>query len=73
MFSRKVITILIYIASILLLVIFQPSMMFDENGNMKTFDHELSDSTTLIPLILILPFLAILSYMLVLVLEMIFT
>ena len=73
MISRKVITVLIYILLVVLLFVFQPSMMFDQDGNIKVFDFETRDDTTLMPLILILPLLAIISYMIVLMIEMIMT
>lgn len=73
MISRKVITVLIYILLVVLLFVFQPSMMFDQYGNIKVFDFETRDDTTLMPLILILPLLAIISYMIVLMIEMIMT
>lgn len=73
MISRKVITLLMYVIMVILLFIIQPSMFFDHDGNIKSFNFEVSDKTTLIPIILILPVLAIIAYLIVLVLEMIFT
>jgi hypothetical protein len=48
-------------------------MMFDKEGNIKQFNFNWVDDTTLIPLVLALPLLAVVIYLLVLVVEMIMT
>jgi|688.fasta_scaffold286192_2 hypothetical protein len=76
MFQRKItllITISIYILFVGLLFVLQPAMMFDKEGNIKQFNFNWVDDTTLIPLVLALPLLAVVIYLLVLVVEMIMT
>jgi len=73
MISRKVMSLLIYIIIVIIAFALQPSMFFDNDGNIKTFDFEVSNKTTLIPIILVLPFLGIISYLIILVFEMLFT
>jgi len=51
------IPILIYILILLLLFIFKPSIMFDNKGNIKTYNEK-----TMLTLDIIYPILAILSY-----------
>ena len=59
----------------------QPSLFFDKDGNIKCFginsneDGTAGGSTanTILPLILFVPFIAILSYLIILVIEMIYT
>ena len=57
----------------------QPSLFFDKDGNIKCFginsSEESSDGTaeTILPLILFVPFIALLSYLIILVIEMIYT
>ena len=51
------IPILIYILILLLLFIFKPSIMFDNIGNIKTYNEK-----TMLTLDIIYPILAILSY-----------
>ncbi len=75
MFQRKITliaTIVIYILIVGYLFLIQPAMMFDNDGNLKDFDFANNDST-LIPMILALPMLAVIIYFLVLVVEMIMT
>jgi hypothetical protein len=81
MLSRKIITLLIYIILLAVLFAIQPSLFFDKNGNIKCFginsneDGTTGGSTanTILPLILFVPFIAILSYLIILVIEMIYT
>ena len=73
MFLRKLITVLVFITIVILLFVFQPSMMFDKEGNLKNFNYTVDDNTTLIPMILVVPFLAIMSFLIVLVVEIIIT
>jgi len=70
---RKALTVLLFITLVILLFVFQPSMMFNENGDLKNFNYEGSANSTLLPMILIVPILAILSFLIVLIIEMILT
>lgn len=79
MLSRKIITLLIYIILLAVLFAIQPSLFFDKDGNIKCFginsSEEASGGTadTILPLILFVPFIALLSYLIILVIEMIYT
>uniref|UniRef100_A0A6C0KB04 Uncharacterized protein n=1 Tax=viral metagenome TaxID=1070528 RepID=A0A6C0KB04_9ZZZZ len=83
MLSRKIITLLIYIILLAVLFAIQPSLFFDKDGNIKCFGINSNDdasgatngaaSNTILPLILFVPFIAILSYLIILVIEMIYT
>ena len=79
MLSRKIITLLIYIILLAVLFAIQPSLFFDKDGNIKCFginsseDGAASATNTILPLILFVPFIAILSYLIILVIEMIYT
>jgi flagellar basal body-associated protein FliL len=80
MLSRKIITLLIYIILLAVLFAIQPSLFFDKDGNIKCFginsneDGAAASATnTILPLILFVPFIAILSYLIILVIEMIYT
>jgi hypothetical protein len=79
MLSRKIITLLIYIILLAVLFAIQPSLFFDKDGNIKCFGINSSDdgssgtANTILPLILFVPFIAILSYLIILVIEMIYT
>jgi hypothetical protein len=73
MYSRKYIIILIYIILILLLFIIRPSMMFDYNGNIKKFGYNNNNEnmTSLLSIEIIIPLLAIISYIIYLSIELI--
>lgn len=74
MISRKILTLLVYILLLSLLFVFQPSLMFDSNGNIKEFSIKNNDNTTtIISLTIVLPILAILCYFIVLIFQMILT
>ena len=80
MLSRKIITLLIYIILLAVLFAIQPSLFFDKDGNIKCFginsnedDVASAAANTILPLILFVPFIAILSYLIILVIEMIYT
>jgi hypothetical protein len=74
MLSRKIITLLIYILFITLLFAIQPSLFFDNDGNIKCIGDNTSDNqNTILPLILFIPFIIILSYLLILIIELIYT
>ena len=63
----------------------QPSLFFDKDGNIKCFGINSSEegsssggsggaaTDTILPLILFVPFIALLSYLIILVIEMIYT
>lgn len=66
MTSRIVYTILLYIVLVSLLIIAKPAMIFDANGNLKTFDYDNnSKSSSLINLEVILSVLSIFCYYIV--------
>lgn len=71
MFSRLFITILLYITLVFLIFIAKPSMMFDINGNLKHYDYNNTSETSLLTIEIALPFLAILCYFVIIILEMI--
>lgn len=86
MLSRKIITLLIYIILLAVLFAIQPSLFFDKDGNIKCFGINSSEegsgsggsssgaaTDTILPLILFVPFIALLSYLIILVIEMIYT
>jgi hypothetical protein len=78
MLSRKIITLLIYIILLAVLFAIQPKLFFDNEGNMKCFgfdtnNGEAGEANTILPLILFVPFIAILSYLIILIIEMIYT
>ena len=76
MLSRKIITLLIYIILLAILFAIQPNLFFDKDGNMKCFGINTNDNiqaNTILPLILFVPFIAILSYLIILIIEMIYT
>jgi hypothetical protein len=76
MLSRKIITLLIYIILLAVLFAIQPNLFFDKDGNMKCFGINTNDNVqtnTILPLILFVPFIAILSYLIILIIEMIYT
>jgi hypothetical protein len=78
MLSRKIITLLIYIIFLAILFAIQPNLFFDKDGNIKCFGihsnniNDNTDANTILPLILFVPFIAILSYLLILIIEMIY-
>jgi hypothetical protein len=62
-----IIPILIYILIITLLFLIKPSLLFDNNGNMLTYNPK-----SMITLDIIYPILAILSYYFYLIINIIF-
>jgi hypothetical protein len=78
MLSRKIITLLIYIIFLAVIFAIQPNLFFDKDGNIKCFGihsdniNDNNDANTILPLILFVPFIAILSYLLILIIEMIY-
>ena len=77
MLSRKIITLLIYIILLAILFAIQPNLFFDKDGNMRCFGIDINNSNdnsnTILPLILFVPFIALISYLIILIIEMIYT
>lgn len=71
MFSRRIITIVIYLVIVAIIFATQPYIMFDSNGDMKKFGYKVDDETTIIPVMLLLPILALILYLTVLMIELI--
>jgi len=71
MYSRKYIIILIYISILLTIFLMKPSMMFDHEGNIKHFGYNSNDnSTSLLSIEIVLPFLIIISYIIYMILQL---
>jgi hypothetical protein len=51
----------------------QPGLMFNSNGEMKSFGYYNNDKTTIMPVILFLPILALILFIAVLIIECINT
>jgi hypothetical protein len=78
MLSRKIITLLIYIILLGVLFAIQPNLFFDKDGNIRCFgihpgDDNESSVNTILPLVMFVPFIAIITYLVILVIEMIYT
>jgi hypothetical protein len=73
MFSRKIITLALYLLIVILIFTTQPSLMFNSNGEMKSFGYYNNDKTTIMPVILFLPILALILFIAVLIIECINT
>jgi hypothetical protein len=72
MFSRRIITLVIYLIIVAIIFMTQPYIMFDEDGNMKKFGYKIDNETTIIPVMLVLPLLALILYLTVLMIELIY-
>jgi hypothetical protein len=72
MFSRRIITLVIYLIIVAIIFMTQPYIMFDEYGNMKKFGYKIDNETTIIPVMLVLPLLALILYLTVLMIELIY-
>jgi hypothetical protein len=72
MFSRRIITLVIYLLIVSIIFIGQPYVMFDTDGNMKKFGYKIDDETTIMPVMLVLPLLALILYLIVLMIEIIY-
>lgn len=72
MFSRRIITLVIYLIIVAIIFMTQPYIMFDVDGNMKKFGYKIDDETTMIPVMLVLPLLALILYLTVLMIELIY-
>ena len=75
MLSRKIITLLIYIILLGVLFAIQPNLFFDKDGNIRCFGIHPEDDNgdTILPLVMFVPFIAIITYLIILVIEMIYT
>jgi hypothetical protein len=73
MFSRKIISISIYLMIVILIFIIKPEIMFNSKGEMKNFGYYINEETTIIPVILFLPILALLLFIFTLIIECIYT
>jgi hypothetical protein len=72
MFSRRIITLVIYLLIVSIIFMAQPYVMFDADGNMKKFGYKIDDETTIMPVMLVLPLLALILYLIVLMIEIIY-
>jgi len=73
MFSIKIISISIYLMIVILIFIIKPEIMFNSKGEMKNFGYYINEETTIIPVILFLPILALLLFIFTLIIECIYT
>jgi hypothetical protein len=73
MFSRKIISISIYLMIVILIFIIKPEIMFNSGGEMKNFGYYINEETTIVPVILVLPILALLLFVFTLIIECIYT
>jgi hypothetical protein len=72
MFSRRIITLVIYLIMVAVIFMIQPYIMFDEDGNMKKFGYKIDNETTIIPVVLVLPLFALILYLTLLMIELIY-
>jgi hypothetical protein len=72
MFSRRIITLVVYLIIVAIIFMTQPYIMFDEDGNMKNFGYKIDNETTMVPVMLVLPLLALILYLTVLMIELIY-
>ena len=69
--KRMYVVILLYITCLLLIFMFKPAMMFDEDGNIKHFSYEEQDtSSSLLNIELVMCILAIFCYFVVVAAEL---
>jgi hypothetical protein len=71
MYSRKYIIILIYITLLLLLFLIKPSLLFDEYGNIKNFGFESNNNKSLLSIEILIPIIAIISYIIYMAIDII--
>jgi len=71
MYSRKYIIILIYITLLLLLFLIKPSLLFDDNGNIKNFGFESNNNKSLLSIEILIPIIAIISYIIYMAIDII--
>jgi hypothetical protein len=72
MFSRKIITVLLFITILLLIYIIQPYFIFNKDGTYKNFGYN-DKEQSLITVFVVIPIIAIISFIIVLSLELIYT
>lgn len=68
MYSRKYIIVMIYITLLLLLFIIKPSILFDNNGDIKHYNYE---KNIIISIELILPILIIISFIIYMIIDIV--
>lgn len=66
MYSRKYIIAMIYISLLILLFTLKPSLLFDNNGNIKHYNYE---KNIIISIELILPILIIISFIIYMIID----
>ena len=57
---------------VILIFIIKPEIMFNSKGEMKNFGYYINEETTIIPVILFLPILALLLFIFTLIIESIY-
>lgn len=71
MFLRKIITIILFIAILLLIYMLKPSLMFNNDGTIKNFGY--NEEESMITIFVVIPIIALLCYIVVLSFELIYT
>jgi hypothetical protein len=72
MISRFYLAILLYTAALLLIFVLKPAMIFDQEGNIKYFDYDASNtSASLLNIDLVLTFFAIFCYFVIIAIELV--
>lgn len=71
MFLRKIVTIILFVIILLLIFFFKPSLMFNKDGTIKNFGY--TDEESVITIFIAIPIIAIICYIIVLSLELIYT
>jgi hypothetical protein len=66
MYSRKYIIAMIYISLLILLFTLKPSLLFDNNGDIKHYNYE---KNIIISIELILPILIIISFIIYMIID----
>jgi hypothetical protein len=72
MFSKKIISIAIYLIAVILLFTIKPNIMFKSDGEMKNFGYFINKETTIIPVVLFLPLFALILFIFTLIIESIY-
>jgi hypothetical protein len=72
MISRRIVSLFIYLIIVIIIFLTQPYVMFNKDGNMKHFGYKIDDETTFVPVILVLPLFALILYLIILIIEMIY-
>jgi hypothetical protein len=70
--NRWIIAILVYILVTILLIFVKPSMMFTQDGNVKQWSIENTETTSIFSPMIVFPILSILSYYLGIWIELVF-